>query len=121
MGLGPKRKPYKNRFRTHPDPTQPSNESFTFAVIGDFGVGIKEEGDREQRQIAEALEKAVDKHDVRLVLTTGDNIYRNGDEDDDWYFTYYQPYRYLLNRVPVYPSIGNQDAGETESRDDRCR
>lgn len=119
MGLGPKRKPYRNRFRTHPDPTQPSNTPFTFAVIGDFGVGIKEEGVREQRQIAEALEKAVDQHNVRLLLTTGDNIYRNGDEDDDWYFTYYQPYRYLINRVPVYPTIGNHDAGETESRDDR--
>src|ERR1043166_480761 len=119
MGLGPKRKPYRNRFRTHPDPTQPANGPFTFAVIGDFGVGIKEESDREQRQIAEALEKAVDQHDVRLILTTGDNIYRNGDEDDDWYFTYYQPYRYLINRVPVYPTIGNHDAGETESRDDR--
>ena len=119
MGLGPKRKSYKNRFRTHHDPTQPSNAPFTFAVIGDFGVGIKKDSDREQRQIAEALEKAVDQHDVRLLLTTGDNIYRNGDEDDDWYFTYYQPYRYVINRVPVYPSIGNHDAGETESRDDR--
>lgn len=119
MGLGPKRKPYQNRFRTHPDPTKPSNAPFTFAVIGDFGVGIKKESDREQRQIAEALERAVDKNNVRLVITTGDNIYRNGDEDDDWYFTYYQPYRYVINRVPVYPTIGNHDAGETESRDDR--
>ena len=119
MGLGPKNKAYQNHFRTHPDPTKPSNAPFTFAVIGDFGVGIKEEGDREQRQIAEALEKAVNDHGVRLVITTGDNIYRNGDEDDDWYFTYYQPYRYVINRVPVYPSIGNHDADETESRDDR--
>jgi len=71
------------------------------------------------RQIAEALEKAVDEFGVRLILTTGDNIYRNGDEDDDWYFTYYQPYRYVINRVPTYPTIGNHDAGETESRDDR--
>ena len=42
-----------------------------------------------------------------------------GDEDDDWFFTYFQPYRYVLNRVPVYPSIGNHDSGETEERDDR--
>lgn len=65
------------------------------------------------------------------MLTTGDNIYRQGgflgtggdtgDEDDDWYFTYYQPYRYVINRVPVYPSIGNHDAGETEERDDRAQ
>ena len=130
MGLGPKSRPYKNRFRTHPDPTKPSPAPFTFAVLGDFGVGIKKDKDRGQRQIAQALEKAVDEFDVRLILTTGDNIYRSdaffglfggssGDEDDDWYFTYYQPYRYVINRVPVYPSIGNHDAGETESRDDR--
>jgi tartrate-resistant acid phosphatase type 5 len=42
-----------------------------------------------------------------------------GDEDDDWFFTFYQPYRYLLNRIPVYPSIGNHDTAETEDRDDR--
>jgi tartrate-resistant acid phosphatase type 5 len=123
---------YRNRFRTHPDPTRPSPAPFTFAVLGDFGVGIrKDKDDRRQRQIAEALEQAVKEHNVRLILTTGDNIYRSGgflgtggqtgDEDDDWYFTYYQPYRYVINRVPVYPSIGNHDAGETESRDDRTQ
>ena len=76
MGLGPKSRAYQNRFRTHRDPTKPSNAPFTFAVIGDFGVGIKKDKDRGQRQIAEALEKAVDEFDVRLILTTGDNIYR---------------------------------------------
>jgi tartrate-resistant acid phosphatase type 5 len=131
MGLGAKNKPYRNRFRTFPDPTQPSPRPFTFAVIGDFGVGIKKDKDRGQRQIAAALERAVDDHDVRLVLTTGDNIYRTGgflglpvggdtgDEDDDWFFTYYQPYRYVINRVPVYPTIGNHDSPETEGKDDR--
>ena len=44
-----------------------------------------------------------------------------GDEDDDWFFTYYQPYRYVINRIPVYPSIGNHDADETEERDDRAQ
>jgi len=63
------------------------------------------------------------------VLTTGDNIYASkrfllwtadsGDEDDDWFFTYFQPYRYVLNRVPWCPSIGNHDTRETEEHDDR--
>ena len=44
-----------------------------------------------------------------------------GDEDDDWFFTYFQPYRYIINRIPVYPSIGNHDAEETEERDDRAQ
>ena len=131
-GLNLTGRSYTNRFRTHPDPTEPSPAPFTFAILGDFGVGIrKDKDDRRQRQVGEALERAVNEHGVRLVLTTGDNIYRSGgflgsggdtgDEDDDWYFTYYQPYRYVINRVPVYPSIGNHDADETEARDDRTQ
>lgn len=123
---------YENRFRTHPHPMQPATGPLTFAVIGDFGVGIKKPSTetRRQREVAEALRKAVDEYGVRLILTTGDNIYAGrkflgipigaqGDEDDDWFFTYYQPYRYVINRVPVYPCIGNHDAGETEEKDDR--
>ena len=85
-----------------------------------------------QQQVANALRQVVDQDDVRLILTTGDNIYAGrrilgvsiggtGDEDDDWFFTYFQPYRYILNRIPVYPSIGNHDADETEEHDDRAQ
>jgi tartrate-resistant acid phosphatase type 5 len=122
---------YVNRFRTHPAADQVSTGPITFAVIGDFGVGMKKSSpSKRQHEIGLALAKAVDEHDVRFVLTTGDNVYAGrrllgfilqdaGDEDDDWYFTFYQPYRYLLNRIPVYPSIGNHDTAETEDRDDR--
>jgi tartrate-resistant acid phosphatase type 5 len=122
---------YDNRFRTHPDPQAPS--PLTFAVIGDFGVGVKTISPRRrQQQVADALRHAVEREGVRLILTTGDNIYAikkllgiaisaSGDEDDDWFFTYFQPYRYILNRVPVYPSIGNHDADESEACDDRTQ
>ena len=60
------------------------------------------------------------------MITTGDNIYLGhqdtagtGNEDDDWYSSFYQPYRYVLNRVPFYPTVGNHDAGDSESSDDR--
>ena len=121
---------YVNRFRTHPDPEAPAS-SLTFAVIGDFGVGMKKESeDRRQQQVGNALLAALDGHDIRFILTTGDNIYAGkkflgipvgdtGEDDDDWFFTYFQPYRYVLNRVCVYPSIGNHDAGESEDNDDR--
>jgi hypothetical protein len=123
---------YDNRFRTHPAPDVAAPR-LTFAAIGDFGVGMKQTtATRRQQPVADALRRAVDEHDVRLVLTTGDNIYAgralfgipigsSGDEDDDWFFTYFQPYRYIVNRVPVYPSIGNHDAAESEDHDDRAQ
>ncbi|MET0647439.1 MAG: metallophosphoesterase, partial [Pyrinomonadaceae bacterium] len=134
MGLGPRSKAYVNRFRTFPDPSAPARP-FTFAVIGDFGVGIKKDKDRGQRQVAAALELAInsEQENVRFVLTTGDNIYRRGgflglpiggdtgDEDDDWYFTFYQPYRYLIDHLPVYPTAGNHDGADTEANDDRAQ
>ena len=121
---------YTNRFETFPDPNAPA-PSLTFAVIGDFGVGVKRAGpDRWQQKVADALQRAVDSEAIHLIITTGDNIYaghkllgipigETGREDDDWFFTYFQPYRYIINRVPVYPSIGNHDANESEDCDDR--
>ena len=122
---------YTNEFRTLPDPTKPLAAPFTFAVIGDFGTGIRRPSTstKRQREVGLALQRAVDTEHVRLILTTGDNIYAaqrfllwtkdSGDEDDDWFFTFFQPYRYAINRVPVCPSIGNHDTRETEECDDR--
>ena len=122
---------YVNEFRTHPDPTAEPSGAFTFIVLGDYGTGIRKlTPKRRQRAVALAMDRAFAEHDVRLIITAGDNIYAGtrilglpvgaqGDEDDDWFFTFYQPYRYLLNRIPVYPCIGNHDAGETEDHDDR--
>ena len=123
---------YENRFITNPDPAAPV-ASLSFAVIGDFGVGVRRDSPtRRQQKVADAMNKVCRSEDVRLIITTGDNIYAGtrllglpiggtGDEDDDWFFTYFQPYRYIINRVPVYPSIGNHDAEETEERDDRAQ
>ena len=103
-------------------------------MIGDFGVGVKQATRRRagsSRSPTRCGARST-RDDVRLILTTGDNIYAGtqslgipiggtGDEDDDWFFTYFQPYRYVINRIPVYPSIGNHDADETEERDDRAQ
>jgi hypothetical protein len=130
QGLVESGRVYDNRFRTHPRPEQ--DVDLTFAAIGDFGTGIRKPSSeaRRQREVAQALESSVDREGLRLLLTTGDNIYAGrsllgiplgstGDEDDDWFFTYFQPYRYVLNRIPVYPCIGNHDGNETEVNDDR--
>lgn len=119
---------YDLRFRTFPadDVEAPLN----FAVLGDYGVGIHRlvGGGYRQRIIAEALALAVDDYDIRLVVTTGDNIYKDimrrsgtGGEDDDWFYAFYQPYRYLLSRIPFYPTVGNHDSGDAEERKDRLQ
>jgi hypothetical protein len=122
---------YLHEFRTLPHPLQPLDGSLSFIVIGDFGMGVRKPSTpmRRQHEVARSLLAAVDEHDVRFILTTGDNIYASrrfllwakdsGDEDDDWFFTFFQPYRYAINRIPVFPSIGNHDSRETEERDDR--
>ena len=118
---------YDNRFRTFPDTATPP-PALTFAILGDFGRGVRKPSDDDicQREAAEAMYQAFQEHDIRLILTTGDNIYHDakrgsGKEDDDWFYTYFQPYRYLINRVPVFPAAGNHDDGEVpwESTDDR--
>lgn len=130
QGLVESRRTYDNRFRTHPRPEVEA--ALAFAAIGDFGTGVRHPStlERRQREVAAALEAAVAREDVRLIVTTGDNIYAGrtllgipvgatGDEDDDWFFTFYQPYRYVINKIPVHPSVGNHDANETEVNDDR--
>jgi tartrate-resistant acid phosphatase type 5 len=118
---------YDNRFRTFP--REQDHEPITFVALGDFGVGVFNRDEDGVRQVAlsRALERAVEIVDARFLLTTGDNVYigpedtpaGTGNEDDDWYSSYYQPYRYLLNRLSVFPTVGNHDAGDSESSDDR--
>jgi hypothetical protein len=129
--LTPAGRRYDLRFRTWPPPDAPT-PAVRFVAIGDYGVGIRSdsESSRRQRRVAEVLERLVDGHDVRFVVSLGDNIYQgergqvddeSGGEDDDWYSSFFQPYRYALSRVPVFPAIGNHDATDTEGSDDRAQ
>lgn len=101
---------YDCRFRTFP--SEDRGEPLTFAVIGDTGTAS-----RVQDRVAEALEKSLDASKIRLVLLVGDTIYKkdsggSGDDDDEWLTTYFQPYRHVISRVPVFPCMGNHDTKE---------
>jgi tartrate-resistant acid phosphatase type 5 len=100
---------YACRFRTFPSLNV--SAPLTFAVIGDTGTG-----NDDQKKLADALDAAIDKRGVRLVLMTGDTVYKTsggaGDDDDEWLLTYFQPYRTIIDRIPFYPCLGNHDSGE---------
>lgn len=100
-----------------------------FFVIGDYGTGT-----RVQFQIAHAMwqefeKRATSGNPVRFVITTGDNIYgsvsgflvgivHTGSSDKDWTTKFFEPYEQILKRIPWFPSLGNHDGNETESRHD---
>jgi predicted phosphodiesterase len=129
--LRPSARSYDLRFRTWPDPERPS-PALSFVALGDYGVGTRSdsESSRRQRRVAEVLEHLVGEGQVRLVLSLGDNIYEgelgevgedSGGEDDDWYSSFYAPYRYVLARVPFLPVVGNHDTAEGGRSDDRAQ
>ena len=122
---------YDLRFRTWPTP-EAATPPVRFVALGDYGVGVRSdsESSRRQRRVAEVLQVLVERHDVRFVLSLGDNIYEgeqgqvddeSGGEDDDWYSSFFAPYRYVIARVPVFPAIGNHDTTDTEGSDDRAQ
>lgn len=127
--LRPSGRTYDCRFRTFPG--RGSTDTLRFAALGDYGVGIQTDDPQGgyQERMARVLERLVDDPGLDLVVTLGDNIYHlesesvggSGAEDDDWYFSYYEPYRFVINRVPVYPTVGNHDGAETEASDDRAQ
>lgn len=96
-----------------------------FFVIGDYGIG-----NRWQYRIAEAMWNSFRELEksglpVRFVLTTGDNIYdegmfgtESGDRDLHWRRKFFQPYEPLIRHIPFYPTLGNHDGNESESRGD---
>ncbi len=100
-----------------------------FFVIGDYGTGRPL-----QYQIARAMwdefqRRANSDNPVRFVISVGDNIYGNisgfllgivhtGASDTDWTNKFFEPYEPLLARIPWFPTLGNHDGNETESRGD---
>lgn len=129
--LAPAGRRYDLRFRTWPAPDAPT-PSLRFVAMGDYGVGMRAdaESSRRQQRIADVLDRLVTEHDVRFALSLGDNVYQGeqgrvdqegGGEDDDWYSSFFQPYRLAIARIPIFPAIGNHDSADSESSDDRAQ
>jgi hypothetical protein len=128
--LRPEPRRRRHEFHTFPREDGASGR-FSFGVLGDPGTGKPV-----QAEVGRALAGRVHLDAIRFVLTTGDNIYArggkigkivrgifgraasSGDEDDDWFTSYFLPYRDVISRVPVFPCIGNHDSDNTEDDDD---
>ena len=74
-------------------------EPFRFAVFGDSGSGK-----RDQYELA----RLVEQHQVDLIVHTGDVVYPSG-EDKYYRAKFYLPYKRLLERIPIFPVMGNHD------------
>ena len=121
-----------NRFRTFRIPRIRLHAAF--AVIGDFGVGVRKDSPtRRQQQVADALRRMVDSEGVRLRpddrrqhLRARARVRRRRSAAPATKTTTgssptFSRIATCINRIPVYPSIGNHDADETEGRDDRAQ
>jgi hypothetical protein len=95
-----------------PSPTEsPTPEPVRFAVVGDFGTG-----GAAQARVATRMCRWRANHPFNLVVTTGDNIYPDGDPDlfDTEFF---EPYACLLDHgVRFRATLGNHDVLTRDGR-----
>ncbi|MGH9657435.1 MAG: metallophosphoesterase [Bryobacteraceae bacterium] len=118
------RKIGEGRLRTVPR----TASKLCFLVLGDWGNGKPPQFALGQQMTREVEKRSASDNPVRFVLTTGDNIYADtvlgiprggsGRRDEHWGGKFFLPYARLLARVPFYPSLGNHDGNESESRED---
>ena len=75
-----------------------------FAVVGDFGTGEEEE-----LAVAAALRRVAIERRIRILVTTGDNIYEDG-HPEDFQAAWEEPYGWTSRRgLDVVASLGNHD------------
>ena len=89
---------------TLPPAAEPDGEVVSgFVAFGDFGGGDA------QHEVARAMERwAADGHRVDALVTTGDNVYNNG-EPEKFRAQLDEPYRKLRRTRPLWVTLGNHD------------
>lgn len=81
--------------------------SLKFAVIGDMGVGT-----RQQYEVAQQMESQRQRFDFKTVIMVGDNLY-GPERPADYVRKFEMPYAALLNAgVKFYAALGNHDERE---------
>lgn len=80
---------------------RPEGAPFKFVAFGDFGSGS---------QNAYMNARSMGRKSIDFVITTGDNIYPNG-EDSEFDKGLYRPFGALMRRATFWPSLGNHDYG----------
>jgi predicted MPP superfamily phosphohydrolase len=84
-------------------------DSLKFAVLGDFGVGSKE-----QYQLAAVMKRVHDAFPYELVTLVGDNLY-GAERPQDFKKKFEDPYKPVLDAgVKFYASLGNHDDAQEQ-------
>ena len=122
--LGPAWRAPDERLRTHAATDDP--DPVTFPAIGDFGVGVASgAAGRCQLAVARTMQRLADAVDIRFIVGLGDSICHgpagptDHSGDKDWWLAFFQRYRYLIDHLAFYPTVGNHDGSDQESSDDR--
>lgn len=93
-------------FVTPPDTEQPSR----FWVLGDPGyVGPKQLAVRDAMLKWSRQNPRPDRPYLDFMLTTGDNAYISG-KNEEYQMGFFNPYKPILRNIPVWPIYGNHDA-----------
>jgi predicted phosphodiesterase len=92
--------------------TRVKDPTFELVVIGDYGSG-----DETEEAVAADVRRWVERHHTDAIVTTGDNVYPEGDEqffEEAWF----EPYGWVEDEgLPVFASLGNHDFEADEGRD----
>jgi 3',5'-cyclic AMP phosphodiesterase CpdA len=97
-----------------PTPTEggsPTRTTVRFLAIGDFGTGKPP-----QQEVADAMCAHLDREPFDFAVSTGDNVYPDG-EPEDFQDKFFEPYECLADEgVRWHATLGNHDVATDEGR-----